>query len=278
MLSVDPGSVYTGHALVVTASAPTAVSARLEFREDSYPLVPRGDAFWGLVAIPIDAAPGEEPVRATFHDADGAEIGDAEASYVVEAIERPVEQIELTPEVASTLTEDTAQREAALRAEQFAHSDPEPAWSEPFLGPLTRAPITAPFGTGRSYNGGPVSSFHSGVDYGADEGEPVLSSAPGRVSWVGEMPIRGNSVIVDHGAGVMTGYHHLSRIDVAAGDVVEAGAQLGALGATGLTTGPHVHWEVIVHGVNVDPLPWLFNSFLKSGSFGPPAQPESAQE
>ena len=92
------------------------------------------------------------------------------------------------------------------------------------------------------------------------------------------MPIRGNSVIVDHGAGLMTGYHHLSRIDVAVDDLVQAGTQLGALGATGLTTGPHVHWEVIVHGVNVDPLPWLFNSFLTSGSLGAPAQTESAQE
>ena len=140
------------------------------------------------------------------------------------------------------------------------------------------APITAPFGTGRSYNGAPVSSYHRGVDYASPAGDPVLASAPGRVGWVGEMPIRGNSVIVDHGAGLMTGYHHLSRIDVTVDDLVQAGTQLGALGATGLTTGPHVHWEVIVHGVNVDPLPWLFNSFLTSGSLGAPAQTESAQE
>ena len=275
---MDPARVGTGNALVVTASAPGSVSARIEFRGATYPLVPRGEAFWGVLAIPVEAEPGEEPLRATFHDADGNEIGDAAGSYVVAAIERPVEQITLTPEVASTLTEDTSQREAELRAEQFARSDPEPAWSEPLLGPLTRAPITAPFGTGRSYNDAPVSSYHRGVDYASPAGDPVLASAPGRVSWVGEMPIRGNSVIVDHGAGLMTGYHHLSRIDVAVDDLVQAGTQLGALGATGLTTGPHVHWEVIVHGVNVDPLPWLFNSFLTSGSLGAPAQTESAQE
>ena len=275
---MDPARAGTGNALVVTASAPGSVSARIEFRGATYPLVQRGEAFWGVLAIPVEAEPGEEPLRATFHDADGNEIGDATGSYVVVAIERPVEQITLTPEVASTLTADTSQREAELRAEQFARSDPEPAWSEPLLGPLTRAPITAPFGTGRSYNGAPVSSYHHGVDYASPAGDPVLASAPGRVSWVGEMPIRGNSVIVDHGAGLMTGYHHLSRIDVAVDDLVQAGTQLGALGATGLTTGPHVHWEVIVHGVNVDPLPWLFNSFLNSGSLGAPAQTESAQE
>ena len=275
---MDPERVGTGNALVVIASGAGSVSARIEFRGATYPLVPRGEAFWGVLGIPVEAEPGEEPLRATFHDADGNEIGDAAGSYVVVAIERPVEQITLTPEVASTLTADTSQREAELRAEQFARSDPEPAWSEPLLGPLTRAPITAPFGTGRSYNGAPVSSYHRGVDYAGPAGDPVLASAPGRVSWVGEMPIRGNSVIVDHGAGLMTGYHHLSRIDVAVDDLVQAGTQLGALGATGLTTGPHVHWEVIVLGVNVDPLPWLFNSFLNSGSLGAPAQTESAQE
>ena len=278
MLDLDPQSVGTGNTLVVSASASGSVSARVQFRGASYPLVPRGDSFWGVFAIPVDAEPGPEPLRATFHNADGTEIGDAAGAYVVVAVERPVEQITLTPEVAETLTAEASQREAELRAEQFARSDPEPAWSEPFLSPLTRAPITAPFGSGRSYNGRPVSSFHLGVDYGGPEGEPVLAVAPGRVSWVGEMPIRGNSVIVDHGAGVMTGYHHLSSIDVAVDDVVEAGSQLGGLGATGLTTGPHVHWEVIVHGVNVNPLLWLFNSFLASGTLGPPAQTESAQE
>ena len=112
--------------------------------------------------------------------------------------------------------------------------------------------MTSQFGSGRSYNGGPVTSFHRGVDYGGNAGDPVLAAAPGRVSWTGAMPLRGNSVIIDHGAGVKTGYHHLSAIGVAVDDVVAAGDVIGELGSTGVSTGPHLHWEVSVHGVNVE--------------------------
>jgi murein DD-endopeptidase MepM/ murein hydrolase activator NlpD len=65
-------------------------------------------------------------------------------------------------------------------------------------------------------------------------------------------------VIIDHGAGVFTGYHHMSRIDVAIGAGVVPGQQIGAIGATGLATGPHLHWELIVSGVNVDPVFWTY--------------------
>ena len=260
------------------ASAAGSVLARIEFRGTSYSLVPVADGFWGVFAIPVDAEPGEESVRVTFHDANRAQISEADATYVVVEIPRDVEHITLSEEAAALLNEEDAQREADLRAEQFAQSDPDPAWTESFLVPVPNAPVTAPFGSGRSYNGGPVTSFHSGIDYGGNEGDPVLAAAPGRVSWTGAMPLRGNSVIIDHGAGVKSGYHHLSRIDVAVDDAVAAGDQIGAVGSTGVSTGPHVHWEVSVHGVNVDPLAWLFNSFLASGGFSPPTQPESEQE
>jgi murein DD-endopeptidase MepM/ murein hydrolase activator NlpD len=65
-------------------------------------------------------------------------------------------------------------------------------------------------------------------------------------------------VIIDHGAGVFTGYHHMSRIDAAAGADIAQGAPVGAIGATGLATGPHLHWELIVGGVNVDPVFWTY--------------------
>ena len=260
------------------ASAAGSALARIEFRGDSYRLVPVGDGFWGVFAIPVDAEPGEESLRVTFHDADRAQISEAAATYVVFEVKREVEPITLPPDAAALLNEDDAQREAELRAEQFAQSDPDPAWTEPFRVPLHNVRVTSQFGSGRSYNGGPVTSFHRGVDYGGNAGDPVLAAAPGRVSWTGAMPLRGNSVIIDHGAGVKTGYHHLSAIGVAVDDVVAAGDVIGELGSTGVSTGPHLHWEVSVHGVNVDPSWWTFNSFLAGGSFSPPTQTESAQE
>ncbi len=270
--------MQTGHTLVVTASAPTSVSARVEFRDWTYPLVARGDSFWGVFGISLDAEAGEEPLRVTFHDADGTEIGDATGTVEIIEVERDVEEITLVGEAASLLTDETAQREAALRLVQFAQSDPEPAWADPFRVPVANPVVTAPFGSPRSYNGGAVTSHHSGVDYGGAVGDPVVAAAPGRVNWTGGMPLRGNSVIIDHGAGVMSGYHHLSSIDVAVGDAVAAGDRIGGLGSTGLSTGPHLHWEVVVHGVNVDPSWWTFNSFLAGGSFSPPTPTESEQE
>ena len=85
----------------------------------------------------------------------------------------------------------------------------------------------------------------------------MLAAAAGRVVFAGEMKVRGNSVIIDHGMGVFTAYHHFSRIDVQQGAMVTPGQQIGAVGETGLVTGPHLHWEVIVRGVEVDGLLWL---------------------
>jgi murein DD-endopeptidase MepM/ murein hydrolase activator NlpD len=112
-----------------------------------------------------------------------------------------------------------------------------------------------PFGMQRSFNGGPFSN-HTGVDIIAGEGAPVVAANAGRVAYVGELHLRGNTIVIDHGAGVFTGYHHLSQIKVVAGQSVSQGEAIGAVGATGLVTGAHLHWELIVRGVRVDPLPW----------------------
>jgi murein DD-endopeptidase MepM/ murein hydrolase activator NlpD len=70
------------------------------------------------------------------------------------------------------------------------------------------------------------------------------------------MPIRGISVVIDHGAGVFSGYHHFSGLAVAPGKYVGQGELIGYSGMSGLATGPHLHWEIVVHGMSVDPVPW----------------------
>ena len=77
------------------------------------------------------------------------------------------------------------------------------------------------------------------------------------------MPIRGNSVIIDHGGGVKTGYHHLRAILVEVGQEVVAGTVVGEMGSTGLSTGPHLHWELTIYGVNVDPKTWTRVDFTQ---------------
>ncbi len=121
--------------------------------------------------------------------------------------------------------------------------------------------ITSWFGTRRSYNEGPVSAFHTGIDYGGGTGLPIKAPAPGVVVFAGPLTVRGNATYIDHGHGVYSAFFHQSKIEVNVGDRVETGQEIGQSGGTGRVTGPHLHWEVWVNGVQVNPLTWLEKVF-----------------
>ena len=120
-------------------------------------------------------------------------------------------------------------------------------------------PIGGPYRiTARFADAGPqwASGRHGGLDFAAEPGVPVLAAADGRVTAAGPAGRYGNLVVTDHG-GVVTYYAHLSTVTVVAGDIVEAGSQVGAVGSTGNATGPHLHFEVRVGGVARDPAGFL---------------------
>ena len=129
---------------------------------------------------------------------------------------------------------------------------PVPAFIGRFMRPVD-APITSGFGM-RYHPILHVTRLHAGVDFGAPVGTPVHCAGPGEVVAATSMRGFGNVVIVDHGGGVSTVYGHLSRIAVSAGQRIGQGQVLGATGNSGLSTGPHLHWEVHVGGRAVNPL------------------------
>lgn len=134
---------------------------------------------------------------------------------------------------------------------------PARAWQFPLDFPLpVRVSISADYGDRRSY-GGMVSGYHSGVDYRAWTGMPVLAPADGVVLMAERLAARGNALLIDHGWGLVTGYWHLSRIDVRVGERVRRGQPVALVGNTGLSTGSHLHWELWVNGVSVDAKQWL---------------------
>lgn len=141
---------------------------------------------------------------------------------------------------------------------------PQKFWNGPFVRP-NQGEVTTVFGVRRYYNGEFAEDYyHRGVDYGGAQGSPVVAPAPGRVALVGReadgFEIHGNTVGIDHGQGVLSILIHLSRIDVKEGDMVRAGQVVGAVGSTGASTGPHLHWGLYVNGQAVDPSPWRYES------------------
>ena len=139
---------------------------------------------------------------------------------------------------------------------------PQRYWSNPFVLPVdSQYCIRDWFGIRRNYNNGLYYGFHSGVDYGVcSDTNPfdIYAPAPGVVVFAEKLFVRGNATILDHGEGIYTGYWHQDEIYVKVGDFVNAGQLIGKIGGTGRVTGPHLHWEIWVNGVQVQPLDWLF--------------------
>ncbi len=134
---------------------------------------------------------------------------------------------------------------------------PEKLWSGVFAFP-TDYYQTFPsfFGTRRSYNGSAYSYYHTGLDLYGSTSTPIYAPARGRVALTQQLTVRGNVTYIDHGWGVYSGFLHQSQILVEPGDLVEQGQIIGYVGGTGRVTGPHLHWEIWVGGVPVDPLSW----------------------
>ena len=128
-------------------------------------------------------------------------------------------------------------------------------WNEPFSYPMN-SKITSQFGNKRVFNGS-LKSYHSGTDFRAKTGTPIYATNRGKVVLVKNRYFAGNSVILDHGEGIYTGYYHMSKFKVKRGQIVEKGELLGLAGATGRVTGPHLHFSTRVAGVQVDPLQLL---------------------
>jgi murein DD-endopeptidase MepM/ murein hydrolase activator NlpD len=134
---------------------------------------------------------------------------------------------------------------------KHAHDSP-PMWTSSFIRPRTSV-VTSEFGSGRLFNG-QLTARHLGVDFRGAVGEQVRAANRGVVALVDNFFLAGNVVYIDHGAGVVTAYFHLSKTLVAAGDTVTRGQVIGLVGSTGRVTGPHLHWAARYGAITVNPL------------------------
>ncbi|MGH9119291.1 MAG: M23 family metallopeptidase, partial [Acidimicrobiales bacterium] len=156
------------------------------------------------------------------------------------------------------------QREAAAAAAAAASrsggggggAPPPPSASTELSNPLARMAITSGFGW-RVHPIYGISRFHAGIDLDADTGDAIFAAGRGLVVAAGWRGGYGNCVIIDHGGGIGTLYGHMSSIGVSTGQTVGQGERVGAVGSTGASTGPHLHFEVRVYGEPVNPVPYL---------------------
>ncbi len=216
-----------------------------------------------IVGIALDAAVGKHVLQV-----DSASRGKLEIPFTVTAKTYPVQKLKITDDkMVNPPAEVLAriQRETDLMMAQYGRFTPLLAAPFPMQLPAA-GPVSSNFGLRRILNGQPRSP-HAGLDIAAPIGAPVVAPAPGTISLTGSFYFNGNTVFIDHGAGLMSMMCHLSVIDVHQGEVVSQGQRIGRVGATGRATGPHLHWSVSMNGDRVNPAAAL-------ALFQPPVEPK----
>jgi len=220
----------------------------LHFSRDS------SGGYSAIAPVPIDAA-DSLVLRVAPAGGDGGDsaltvaVPVAPGSYRVEKL-RVAPAFGRKPDaaLAERLARESKQaREVACRARRTPR-----LWREPFVRPRPGR-VTSGFGHGREFNG-VVQSRHMGTDLAGAVGAPIRATNRGVVALVGNFYLGGRIVYLDHGAGLVSAYLHMSKVAVSEGDTVEAGGIVGRVGATGRVTGPHLHWIVRYGAVTVDPM------------------------
>ena len=238
----------------------------------SVPVLVLGDALqWtALVGIPLGATPGQAFISVQTQGGGQREVGYTIAAkrYLEQRLTVAPGTVDLSPEnearyerermhlakVMATFTEPVAEpvKDAATAANA---ANVAPSFSLRMQVP-TLGRRSSSFGLRRVFNG-KARNPHSGMDIAAATGTPVHAPLPGNVIDTGDYFFNGNTVWLDHGGGLISMMCHLRAIDVKPGDVLQTGDRLGAVGATGRVTGPHLHWGVLLNRTMVDPALFL---------------------
>ena len=220
--------------------------------------------YYALNGISAIAEPGLIPLRITGQFENGEQFSIEQNLLITSGGYR---------NEALTVEQTTVEEEVVQAENEQIHSlleavSPEKLWVETFRFPVDGSlednsiAFSSYFGNRRSYNNGQHTGYHGGLDFSVVlMSLNIYAAAPGRVIYAGQMNIRGNTIFIDHGQGVVSGYAHMQEFNVNPGDFVEQGQLIGLIGKTGRVTGPHLHWDIWVNRTPVDPFDWIENRY-----------------
>lgn len=257
---VDESSSYPGGLVTVRVRSRYALGSTYAILEGRRcPFFPSARGIRALVPVPVDSTPGTTPLGIEVLGRRGRErfalqVTVGEKTY-------PERRVVLPEVKKAMLTLPTGVRDGRVVQLHLRTVSPKQEWHGPFRPPVAAAPETS-FGCPQSYDAPPPVEFktdaiwgeyHRGLDYLVPAGTPVSAPAAGNVVFSGPLLLTGETVVIDHGQGLLSVFYHLASTPVRTGDHVEAGQALGLSGETGIAAVPHVHWGVYLHGVAVDP-------------------------
>lgn len=249
--ALPPNVPVPGGVAVVALDGETATPASVQFADRRVMVLAEGGKWFAVVGIPLDVAPGRYTLVARRANDELYEypLDIGEKSYRNQHLKlKNKNQVEPS---AEELRRIVAERDTLLGA--FA------AWSDATpeldLDLPTPGRLSSEFGLRRFFNDQPRNP-HGGIDLAAPMGTPISAPAPGKVIAVGDFFFNGNTVLVDHGQGMVSMYCHLRDTAVTPGQTLARGDRLGTVGASGRATGPHLHWTVSLNSSAIDPI-WL---------------------
>lgn len=241
--TVLPASVQQG-TLIIGSTDPGAI---VEYARRTVRVSPSGRFAFGV---------GRDAVGSLAVNVRSPATGTIAHRIEVTPRDWPIERIDGVPPATVNPPPDIAERIAREQAQVAAartRDDAREDFAQRFIWPV-EGRISGRFGNQRVYNG-EAKAPHSGMDIAAAQGTPVKAPAAGIVTFAApDLYLTGGTVLIDHGAGVSSNFLHLSRIDVRVGDRVEQGQVFAAVGSTGRSTGPHLHWGMNWFEIRVDPL------------------------
>lgn len=245
--ALPPHTPVPGGVAVIDLGPASQTTPTARWGEQPLAVVREHERWFALLGIPLDTLPGELEIRISGGTAPGSRsVAVQVKNYPEQRLTiRDKRKVEPNPDDLVRIEREQAVTDAIKR--HFSKTVPLTDFSQP-----ARGSLSSRFGLRRIFNGLPRNP-HAGLDVAAGPGAAVSAPADGVVANTGNYFFNGNTVFIDHGQGLITAYMHLSRINVQAGQPVRKGDTLGAVGATGRATGPHLHWAVILNNTPVDP-------------------------